>query len=137
MLLSIVTAALAPPAAPEPSTSVVTLVVLVDVMLSVPVPLPALTVEPPPTWATAEELTIEVGDRRVGRVAGRRCCPTVCGGVDRGAGDRPDRDVPAGPVDRDVVEDPPTVTVALGSRSAIAAATPDALRAPPRRALFV
>jgi len=59
VLLSSVTAALAPPTAPEPSTSVVTLVVLVDVMLRVPVPLPALTVEPPPTWVTAEELTID------------------------------------------------------------------------------
>ena len=49
VLLSSVTAPVAPPAAAEPSTSVVTVVVLVELMLSVPVPLPALTVEPPTT----------------------------------------------------------------------------------------
>ena len=58
-LLSSVTAPVAPPRPPLPLTSVVTSVVLVDVMLSVPAPLPALTVEPPLTWATAEELTTD------------------------------------------------------------------------------
>ena len=59
VLLSTVMAPAAPPTAPLPSTSVVTVVVLVDVIFKVPLVVPALTVEPPPTWAIAEELTTD------------------------------------------------------------------------------
>ncbi len=103
-LLSTVAAPAAPAKAPEPSTSVVTVVVLVDVMLKSPLLLPALTVEPSPTWAIAEELTI---DSAIAASTGLRFDSARSGsngwlGVDRGGRICRDDDVAAGLVDRDL-----------------------------------
>ncbi len=74
------------------------MVVLVDVMLRVPLLLPALTVEPPPTWATADELTT---DSAIAASTGFKALPPTFGSdrgfrVDRGGRVCPDHDVPAG-----------------------------------------
>jgi len=118
---------------------VVTVVVLVDVMLRVPVPLPALTVEPPPTWATAEELTT---DSAIAASTGLRalpsmCVPAVLTELTVALAFAAIATFPPAPLTAIVVDGPSTVTEALGSRSAIAVAAPNALRAPPRGLLFV
>ncbi len=99
-----------------PLTSVVTVVVLVDPMLTLP--LPAWIAEPL-TSVTAEELTTDVAIAAATGAA--EADPDRHVGVDGGVGI--DRDVSAGPVEA-LIEDPSTVTFALGSMSAIDAAAP-------------
>ncbi len=138
VLLSSVTAPVAPPMAPVPSTSVVTVVVLVEVMLRVPVLLPALTVDPPPTWATADELTT---DSAIAASPGLRALPPM---VFPTVGEESIVATESASIvtlplvlfTESFVEDPVTVTAALGSRSATAAATPNEFRFPPSGALY-
>ena len=89
---------------PTPSTSVVTVVVLVDVMLRVPAAAAGADRRAAADLGDRRGVDDRFGDRRVDRVQGasaRRCAD---GGVevDRGGRVCRDRDVAAGPVDRDL-----------------------------------
>ncbi len=106
-------------------------VVLADVMDRVPEPVPALTVDPPPTWATAEELTT---DTAIAASVGFRdvpssFVPTVVEDSTETSTSAPIVVLPPAPLTV-TLDEPVTETVALGSSSAIAAANPNAAAVP-------